>query len=800
MQKIRIFLFLMMATLMSPSSFSQKRKATLAKGHEYVDLGLPSGTYWATCNIGAYSPSDFGVYFRLGQTTPAFLNKDITGKITDDRDISGKQNLDAASALWHGPWRTPTRQDWEELIKFCTWHYVSQQSHEGVYAVGPSGRSVFFPGMAKDQFGSLSTYVRDIDSDINMTNGFVRRKNVNPSEYIFKYWSSTLDSVSNMHAGCFSGFIDNNDLVKSISVDYLNSAFPIRPVVDGSIVTDDSFISIESPDDDPHPYMKPFKVLPGGKRNGHDYVDLGLPSGTCWATCNIGAHKPHEGGNFYAWGDDQVKRNYFLEEDSKVYGELFMDYSGSDDLDAARKIWGDRWRTPSEYEIQELIDKCNWTWSCVEGTYGYIVEGKNGNSIFIPAVGYRNGRKTIGNGSDGYLWSSTSWNYFMFNDPSPNRSSCLAFSSTGSGPLEVREMERECGLAIRPVFTPEGKENVSDEGEVIFDSYPQQAHIIVDHAHFGRTPFKIRGLAQGNHHVLLYKPNYSPYAYSYHHRRNESDTQMVKLRLDCENKEQPDTLFVNCLPEGSEVYLDDKFSGTTPCSITEIEHGNHTLSIYKDGYYPTQYNVFLFRNNLEINTPIDPLVSSNLKLFESGYVDLGLPSGTLWAANNIGAVDMKELGSSVATDNLAQFHPDINVLVRPYNNNCSLPTIEQWKELDDNCKIVQVRIGEKIGRIFTGPNENSIFIPLSKYLSSDVEYLGSESDSILYSDTIYTDKVFFSLSPLNDNYWCYLHAMYSVNLEILENQTTKYFMFISRSLGDHKNDKTARMRTVISGK
>lgn len=123
---------------------------------------------------------------------------------------------------------------------------------------------------------------------------------------------------------------------------------------------------------------------------GHEYVDLGLPSGLKWATCNVGANNPYEYGNYYAWGEITTKLIY-ADTNSVTYGEEMTDISGNPAYDAAAANWGCSWRMPTETEARELITICDWTW--VEKTIdtnivtGYLVTGPNGNSIFLPLSG-----------------------------------------------------------------------------------------------------------------------------------------------------------------------------------------------------------------------------------------------------------------------------------------------------------------------------------------------------------------------------------------------------------------------------
>jgi len=118
---------------------------------------------------------------------------------------------------------------------------------------------------------------------------------------------------------------------------------------------------------------------------GHEYVDLGLS--VKWATCNVGASSPSDYGNYYAWGETTTKSEY-TGENCKTYGDKFDDISGNVQYDAARANWGGSWRLPTEAEMQELVDKCDWTWTTQGGHNGYKVTSKtNGNSIFLPAAG-----------------------------------------------------------------------------------------------------------------------------------------------------------------------------------------------------------------------------------------------------------------------------------------------------------------------------------------------------------------------------------------------------------------------------
>ncbi len=146
-----------------------------------------------------------------------------------------------------------------------------------------------------------------------------------------------------------------------------------------------------------------------GTINGHEWVDLGLS--VKWATCNVGASSPSEYGNYYAWGETRTKSTY-TEENSTTAHTSLGDIAGDPNYDAARANWGSSWRLPTKAEFQELLNNCTWTWTSQGGHNGYKVTGKNGNSIFLPAAGWRYGSSLNYAGELGYYWSSTPYESF----------------------------------------------------------------------------------------------------------------------------------------------------------------------------------------------------------------------------------------------------------------------------------------------------------------------------------------------------------------------------------------------------
>lgn len=138
------------------------------------------------------------------------------------------------------------------------------------------------------------------------------------------------------------------------------------------------------------------------------YVDLGLS--VKWPTCNVGANSPEDYGYYYAWGGTSTKSNY-TDENCTTYGKSMSDIGGNAQYDVARANWGSSWRLPTKAEFDELLneDNCTWLWTTQGGKEGYkVISKKNGNSIFLPAAGYRRyGTSPNFYGSRGYYWSST---------------------------------------------------------------------------------------------------------------------------------------------------------------------------------------------------------------------------------------------------------------------------------------------------------------------------------------------------------------------------------------------------------
>jgi hypothetical protein len=163
-------------------------------------------------------------------------------------------------------------------------------------------------------------------------------------------------------------------------------------------------------------------ILGNDMWGSYEYVDLGLPSGTLWATCNVGARRPEDYGDYFAWGETAPKScydwsTYMWCDGSKNSLTKYCTYSEygtvdnktvlEQDDDAASVNWGPEWCTPTLEQMDELIHKCTWTRTTRNGVVGQLITGPSGNKIFLPHSGYRDGTSLVGSNLYGHYWTAT---------------------------------------------------------------------------------------------------------------------------------------------------------------------------------------------------------------------------------------------------------------------------------------------------------------------------------------------------------------------------------------------------------
>ena len=371
-------------------------------GYDYVDLGL--SVMWATYNVGASSLEEFGEYYAWGETTPYnnFTNINYFWShypCSPDRVIASI--YDAATVNWGDQWRMPTYEEQQELSNGCKWIWVENLNNSNVSGyVGVSlknNKCIFLPASG---YKSHHDYERPTETDAI-------------------YWSSTavaewgmLGFQAGTAANCIE-FMPKRDNPVTWSIWAMGKGATVRAVVGAP---NDYFPDpSDNVIDEAETSRQGFTV--NGKIGGYTYVDMGLPSGTLWATYNVGAEMPSEYGDHFAWGETAPKSLYDI--DTYAFFTGFSDavmsmpqYSkyvwdkrcGKQDYkliledidDAATVNWGSEWCMPTIEQYAELDKYCKvWRKDIVvngKTIIGAIVESCiNGNRMYIPSAGWEAG-------------------------------------------------------------------------------------------------------------------------------------------------------------------------------------------------------------------------------------------------------------------------------------------------------------------------------------------------------------------------------------------------------------------------
>ena len=461
-------------------------KASNEAGHDYVDLGLPSGLKWATCNIGATKPEEYGNYYAWGETkaygeedesnttnysytssegSATYVKttfNDYTYKYGDDLAMLTKYcddsrwgnngftdtlttlDLadDAACANWGGSWRMPTHAEQKELVNNCTSTWTTVNGVYGrLFTSKSNGKTLFLPaaGWFEETWlhyaGSEGDYwSSSLDSDCPI---LACPLNFSSSDVCADYSNlrcygqpvRAVTAISTYAAG--ATYSANADVTlyaqweKLYTITYDANGGTGVPASQTKIEGEDLTLSTTIPTREGYKFVGWCTTV-----DDSQYVDLGLPSGLKWATCNIGATKPEEYGDYFAWGETTGYNNgksdfswstykWCNGDDDKLtkycnnsrYGyNGFTDTKTELDLadDAARANWGGSWHIPTHAEQEELVNNCTTTWTTVNGVYGRLFTSKNnGKTLFLPAAGIRFGTTLEDAGYFGYYWSSS---------------------------------------------------------------------------------------------------------------------------------------------------------------------------------------------------------------------------------------------------------------------------------------------------------------------------------------------------------------------------------------------------------
>lgn len=346
-----------------------------------VDLGLTSGTKWTCCNIGAEVPSSFGNYYswaELEEKENYSINSYQHVKNPKsheckylDYNIANTQ-YDVARLKLGNDFQMPSRIDFMELIKECKLVWVKcNDLFEGISVTGKNGNKIFLPSAAyKDG--------KDIQ--------FCAAPNCN-------YWTADQNFDNECIFNAAESFYAMYDDIGVYPTDkYIG--MPIRAI---SKIKNDKTLNNE--------YIKVLDEQSFSlKTNKYGEVianpiDIGLS--VKWASHNIGAKKPEEKGDMYSWGSTTKNKKNNSDISNNISGTKY---------DVAHVKWGDKWRIPTSEEIDELINKCKWQWIEYKGTNGALIQGPNGNFIFLPI----NSDVSGSYGSSSLYKNSSTYSIYLF--------------------------------------------------------------------------------------------------------------------------------------------------------------------------------------------------------------------------------------------------------------------------------------------------------------------------------------------------------------------------------------------------
>ena len=382
----------------------------------YVDLGLPSKTLWATCNVGAMEPEEYGYYFAWGETTTkstySWTNyKYCSGSSSTVRDIGtdiAGTSYDAAKATHGNSWAMPSVEQMNELINNCKLALATVNGVKGIRLTGPNGNTIFFPMAGYKADGS--TY------------------KVGEQAY---FWSSRKDLITNVAYKAGALYMQRTSSSASVKTTpaQRRTGAPIRAVLVDDGGNDDDLTDSE-------------------------LVDLGLS--VKWCNQNIGATAPSKYGDYFAWGETSSKNTFTWANYEYANGSATSAWSiggniSGTDYDVAYMMYraylpqADDWVDtclPTKAQWDELVSKCTFTATTENGVKGYRVKGPSGKTIFLPYSGYSADGQNVGKGTSAYYWTAD-------HDPSNIQKSYAFYIKSDT--KKTTTIQRRTGAAIRAV-------------------------------------------------------------------------------------------------------------------------------------------------------------------------------------------------------------------------------------------------------------------------------------------------------------------------------------------------------------
>lgn len=377
---------------------------------ELIDLGLPSGTKWGNMNLGAESPEDCGDYYAWGELEPKdnftwanYKLDDSVGSTYKSKDVGSdisKNILYDAAYNFNRSLCLPTVEQWTELIKNCTLTDKVVNGKNVCEIKGPNGNVLILPYC-----------------------GYIVNKSVTKPNTYGCYMSSTIHSTNTNAASKTADFVETKKVVTTSRKMIGRS---VRPVASNEIIDDKT-------------------------ENGKvKLVDLGLS--VDWADTNLGAESPEDYGDYYAWGELEIKEKYswdtykwYDKENSTSSTPITLDIGSC----ISKTIYDKAFKTntniclPTEAQWNELLSKCTLTETTINSVKGFKVVGTNGNSIFLPLTGYILDKKTSVGSLAYYMTGST-----YSTNTNQYAKTC---NFTSGKTTSVKNTRKRAGIPIRPV-------------------------------------------------------------------------------------------------------------------------------------------------------------------------------------------------------------------------------------------------------------------------------------------------------------------------------------------------------------
>ncbi len=425
-----------------------------------IDLGLPSGTLWSCCNVDTdhpenQTPTNYGGYYAWGETEAkstynlsTYVHCDGSSNTCHDLgcNIAGTE-YDVAHMKWRGVWQMPAQYQIDELLSNCNYEWTTFNGVNGGKFTGSNGGSIFVPAsgccfdshsynvgscvylLSSTQSPTRSNYALYLHFSSNQACtthyyrdvGFSVRPVVSGSTVADLQLLSTSLSIMEGKVeslGIFSGSgsydVQTSDETVATAIIQYNAVSVTAVSAGTATITLTDHVSGQTVNIEVtvNAFVPSFLICPDG--NHPHLIDLGLPSDTKWACCNVGAQTPTDYGGYYAWGETEEKDYYYWSTYIHCDGsegtchDLGNDIAGTE-YDVAHVKWGGIWLMPTCSQQEELLNNCSYEWTIENGVYGGRFTGSNGASIFLPASENRWCNLPSNVGSIGYYWSSTQY-------------------------------------------------------------------------------------------------------------------------------------------------------------------------------------------------------------------------------------------------------------------------------------------------------------------------------------------------------------------------------------------------------